>query len=413
MFDASRQAPSHLRRPHGTASTHLDALRGVAAVGVCLSHLRDFFFQDYPKLPHHNALIAAAYLITGLGHQWVIVFFVLSGYLVGGSVLRSVAVNRWSWRVYLLNRLTRLYAVLIPALVFGGLLDLAGIHIFGTSGIYGGNTGAHELTIAVRSRLSFPIMIGNYAFLQGIYVPTFGSNGPLWSLANEFWYYIAFPLLVCALWPRLSAAQRLLNVLLLIAILAFVHPQIALMGLIWLMGVAIHYLPPLPIGIPFVLRWSIPAAVLVCAATLIWCKGTRFTLADYILGIAVSGLIYAVLSCSRTSMPIAYNWTADALSRSSYTLYLVHVPFLVFLNAWIGRARWIPTPGHMLIGCGIFAVVMLYAQLVWFFFEKRTDVLRARVKPWFLGASGWASEGERGEGESREAESHPKAATSA
>jgi peptidoglycan/LPS O-acetylase OafA/YrhL len=101
-------------------------------------------------------------------------------------------------------------------------------------------------------------MIGNYAFLQGIYVPTFGSNGPLWSLANEFWYYIAFPFLVCALWPRLSAAQRLLNVLLLIAILAFVHPQIALMGLIWLMGVAIHYLPPLPIGIPFVLRWSIP-----------------------------------------------------------------------------------------------------------------------------------------------------------
>jgi hypothetical protein len=114
------------------------------------------------------------------------------------------------------------------------------------------------------------------------------------------------------LWTRLSAAQRLLNVLLLIAILAFVHPQIALMGLIWLMGVAIHYLPRLPMEIPFVLRWSIPAAVLVCAATLIWCKGTRFTLADYILGITVSSLIYAVLSCSRTSMPSAYNWTADA-----------------------------------------------------------------------------------------------------
>jgi hypothetical protein len=66
----------------------------------------------------------------------------------------------------------------------------------------------------------------------------------------------------------------------------------------------------------------------------------------------------------------------------------------------------------MLIRCSIFAVVMLYAQLVWFFFE-RTDVLRARVKPWFLGGSGRASEGERGEGESREAESHPKAVTSA
>lgn len=112
-------------------------------------------------------------------------------------------------------------------------------------------------------------------------------------------------------------------------------------------------------------------------------------------------------------MPSAYNWTADALSRSSYTLYRVHVPFLVFLNAWIGQARWIPTPGHKLIGCAIFAVVMLYAQWSGSFFEKRTNVLRARVKSWFLGGSGRASEGERGEGESREAESHPKAVTSA
>lgn len=25
-------------------------------------------------------------------------------------------------------------------------------------------------------------------------VPIFGSNGPLWSLANEFWYYVLFSL---------------------------------------------------------------------------------------------------------------------------------------------------------------------------------------------------------------------------
>lgn len=208
--------PSHLRSPHGAASVHLDALRGIAAVGVCLSHLRDFFFQDYPKLPHHNLLLAA-YFISGLGHQWVIVFFVLSGYLVGGSVLRSFSLNRWSWRNYLLNRLTRLYVVLIPGLLFGGLLDVAGIHLFGPGGIYSGQTGTHELTFAVLNRLSVPILVGNYAFLQGIYVPTFGSNGPQWSLANEFWYYRVFPLLACALWPRLPVARRRLSVLLWVA----------------------------------------------------------------------------------------------------------------------------------------------------------------------------------------------------
>src|SRR5271156_5693096 len=249
---------------------HLDALRGVAAVGVCLSHLRDFFFQDYQKLQHHNPLLAAAYLVTGLGHQWVIVFFVLSGYLVGGSVLRSFALDRWSWRGYLLNRLPRLYVVLIPALLFGGLLDLAGIHFFGPAGIYSGQTGSHELNFAVLSRLSVPILVGNYAFLQGIYVPTFGSNGPLWSLANEFWYYLAFPLLACALWPRLSIAQRMLNILLFVAVIAFVRPQIVLLGLIWLLGVAIHYLPHLPASNVLVRRLLLFAGVIACCATVAW-----------------------------------------------------------------------------------------------------------------------------------------------
>src|SRR5271170_6252601 len=164
------QVPSHLASPHGAASVHLDALRGIAAVSVCLSHLRDFFFQDYPKLAHHNSLLATTYLATGLGHQWVIVFFVLSGYLVGGSVLRAVALDHWSWRSYLLKRLTRLYAVLIPALVLGGILDVAGIRVFGTAGIYGGHNDTHELVFPVTSHLSLPILAGNYTFLQGIYV---------------------------------------------------------------------------------------------------------------------------------------------------------------------------------------------------------------------------------------------------
>ncbi len=314
------QAPSHLRSPHGAASIHLDALRGVAAVGVCFSHLRDFFFLDYPRLPHHNALLAATYLATGLGHQWVIVFFVLSGYLVGGSVLRSMALDRWSWKSYLLNRLTRLYTVLFPALVLGGLLDFAGIHLFGTAGIYSGKTGTHELLYSVSSRLTLPILAGNYAFLQGIFVPTFGSNGPLWSLANEFWYYIAFPFLACALWPRLSMPQRLLNGVLLAAVVLFMRPSIALLGLSWLMGVAIHYVPYLPAENVFFRRLMMLAALLACFATLALGKKTQSLQSDYILGIAFMVLIYVILSCSRTPMPKAYNWTSHTLSRSSYTL---------------------------------------------------------------------------------------------
>src|ERR1700760_4355536 len=126
MRNRDGKALSQFQNASGVASVHLDALRGFAAIGVCLSHLRDFFFQDYSQVPHHNLLLAASYVATGLGHQWVIAFFVLSGYLVGGSVLRSMNLDRWAWRGYLLNRMTRLNTGLIPALALGGLLEVVG-----------------------------------------------------------------------------------------------------------------------------------------------------------------------------------------------------------------------------------------------------------------------------------------------
>jgi peptidoglycan/LPS O-acetylase OafA/YrhL len=385
MPEASHpQPPAHLRSPHGAASIHLDALRGIAAIGVCFSHIRDLFFRDYPQVPHHSALLALLYLATGLGHQWVVIFFVLSGYLVGGSVLRAHATGRWAWSPYLFNRLTRLYIVLAPALVLGGLLDLAGIHLFGLHGIYGGNGGSHTITSAIPARLNLTTFLGNYAFLQTILVPTLGSNGPLWSLANEFWYYIAFPALVFILLPRSTMLRRFLYLVLLVGVVLLIKPQIALLGLVWLMGVVIHYLPRISTESAIARRLLVVAALIAFAGTLAWCKQTRSPYSDYVLGVVVTLLIYVILGCSRTPMPGFYSHAAQRLSHSSYTLYLAHVPLLVFLTAFaetrFHQNRWLPDAQHLLIGAGLFLLVMFYAQFVWFFFERRTDGLRAWLK---------------------------------
>ena len=58
----------------------------------------------------------AAYGISNLGHQAVIIFFALSGYLVGGSVINAIRRSEWSWVRYLTQRLVRLWLVLLPAL---------------------------------------------------------------------------------------------------------------------------------------------------------------------------------------------------------------------------------------------------------------------------------------------------------
>jgi peptidoglycan/LPS O-acetylase OafA/YrhL len=378
------QAPTNFRSPQGAASVHLDALRGIAAVGVCLNHLRDLLLSDYSQLSHPSRLLEVFYLATGLGAEWVIVFFVLSGYLVGGSVLRSFATDRWSWRSYLLSRMTRLYAVLIPALLLGGMLDFAGIHHFGTAGIYGGNAGTHELRYAVQTHLNVKTLLGNYLFLQGIRVPVFGSNGPLWSLANEFWYYLAFPFMVFVLAWKSSMVRRVLSLAALTMIVLFVGPAISLLGLIWLMGAVIHFLPSMRIERPFLRRLLPVLAVGACAGTLAWCKYSRFNLNFYLLGAVVTGMIYVFLSCSHAAVSRSYQWTAHALSRSSYTLYLVHLPFVIFLVSWVGRIRLAPRPHQLLVMLAIFLAAMAYAQIIWFLFEKRTDTLRTWLKPFVL-----------------------------
>ena len=68
---------------------HLDCLRGVAALLVCLEHLRAFLFVPFAQLKSLGVFTKGFYLVTGLGHQAVMIFFVLSGFLVGGSVITA------------------------------------------------------------------------------------------------------------------------------------------------------------------------------------------------------------------------------------------------------------------------------------------------------------------------------------
>ncbi|GGH11041.1 acyltransferase family protein [Silvibacterium dinghuense] len=383
-------APSHRRLvpnltvPHGAASAHLDALRGIAAVGVCANHLRDTLLADYSTLPHHNPALTLLYLASGLGHQWVMIFFVLSGYLVGGSVLRSFSAGRWSWRGYLLNRLSRLYMVLLPALLLGGAFDLLGLHLFGSAGLYGGRSGSHELTTPVAAHLHLTTLAGNYLYLQGILVPVFGSNGPLWSLANEFWYYLAFPLLLLAFLPKVRISARMLHGIVLAAILWFVGPFIAVYFLAWLAGAAIHYLPRLPVAKPLSRTALIVCFAVALALCLAWCKQTHFHASDAVLTVFTAALVYVVLSCAQGEAALPYQTVAHWLSRSSYTLYLVHLPLIVFLVSATGRIRLAPDAQQLLLALGIFAMALLYAQTLWFCFEKRTDSLREALRPYIL-----------------------------
>jgi peptidoglycan/LPS O-acetylase OafA/YrhL len=389
----SKAAVTQVAGPPGESpSVHLDALRGFAAFAVLLNHMRDALFVDYGALARHNLLTAAAYLVASLGNQAVIVFFVLSGYLVGGSVLRSVRKGSWSWRAYLLARMSRLYVVLLPALLLGGALDWLGMRTAGTEAVYSGNSGMHALTINVHSTLTWPILAANGLFLQTIKlpglghhpVPTFGSNGALWSLSYEFWYYLAFPVLVLLLGRSRSWQMRAISCLSLSAWGWFVGSSIALLGLTWLMGALITFLPAFPARRPWTRRLAIVLALAVFGAGLVLSKLLGTLSADLVLGLAVTAMIWVTLKCATAPLPAFYVRAARRAAHSSYTLYLVHLPLLIFLKATLHLPRAYPGWHVYLVAAGVLAAILLYAQLVYEAFEKNTDRVRRWIRPYVM-----------------------------
>jgi peptidoglycan/LPS O-acetylase OafA/YrhL len=73
----------------------LNVFRSAAALAVVLGHVRLLFFEDYATADH-DPVTAVLYALTSLGSEAVIVFFVMSGYWVGGSVIAGFRAGAFS-----------------------------------------------------------------------------------------------------------------------------------------------------------------------------------------------------------------------------------------------------------------------------------------------------------------------------
>src|SRR5882762_288746 len=119
------------------ASGYLDIIRSLAAMAVMFGHWRALYFVDYAHVqPSMSTVpVKTIYFLTGFGHQSVMIFFVLSGLFISSSVLRNLE-RGWSWRNYAIDRGVRLYLVLVPGLLLGGLCDVLGFHFLNQGGLY-------------------------------------------------------------------------------------------------------------------------------------------------------------------------------------------------------------------------------------------------------------------------------------
>jgi peptidoglycan/LPS O-acetylase OafA/YrhL len=364
-----------------------DFFRGASALVVCLGHLRNAILVDYTELTHSNIALKVFYFLTSLGHQAVIVFFVLSGYFVGGAVLRTG--SKFTWSDYLISRLTRLWVVLIPCLFITWMIGLIVEH--NTPSVILGSyfESWHSGPKFGEYSDGFNTLWANIFFMQTIIAPVFGLNSPLWSLANEFWYYILFPLLLTVI-GRLYIKNyfALFASLFSIIILIFFLPKTILTSFfIWMLGVG-AYVCQFKIKL---LRQGAISSLLIVAFLLFilaimtsklssWSNVTLIE-PDFMIGLSFAFLclILSNVSFPETRWPLLAKYTIN-LSEISYSLYLSHFPLVILIASVIYQShKFEPSPALLSQFLGFGCLLLLMGSTVWWLFESRTAFLRTKM----------------------------------
>ncbi len=352
----------------------LDIIRGLAALEVALSHVRAFVFDGFNQVAHTGILVKIFYFLTGFGHQSVVIFFVLSGYLVGGAVL--AAPKEGFFLRYSVQRLSRLWIVLLPCLVATAVLDAWGYHAGGAR-FLDGNVDSPRFIVPAGQAVHTDVhtFLGNAFFLQTIVTPVYGDNVPLWSLANEFWYYVIFPLLFFGV--RNDTGRRwFVRAFFIgagIAILIALPLGIRLGFVSWLAGAAIAACGKYRMNNLFRSKWYGIPAVLIGLGAFVYCRYVRIP--DHVLGVAFAAALPVFLRCPTPPKMVAAvsAWLADF----SYTLYLAHFPMVAFLWYALFDSQQLP-PSWKAAGRFGFMVFVLIACSygLSLLFERNTDKLR-------------------------------------
>lgn len=342
---------------HDVTSLHL--VRGVAAVLVMLQHLRQLTWSGDAFLGAGHAPLVAGFLwLTSLGTESVMVFFVLSGFLVGGGVLQRIRAGTFDAQVYAIDRCTRIFLPLAPAVVLAFAL--------------GWLTGVAPAPLAAA---------GNAVGLNGVLVPTMVNDNPLWSLAYEIWFYVlagTVAALVCGGFRPLPA------ILFALGVLAFDRLDARYL-LIWCVGAVLPYLLEAPRAW---LLATIGVAIIAAdeGVVLLGKLGGGHLLGRHVAAEVSKGLICLGFAANMPWLcsPAAnrgLQWLRKpirGLSDISYTLYLVHYPVAAALAVVMGSSASLSAESFASFGIKIVAC-LLAAVGFYFLFERNTPALRRWV----------------------------------
>lgn len=364
-------------------SNCIHAARWIAAFAVLLAHANVLISLSDIMVGPHGPLVYAWWFVTAFSHQAVAVFFVLSGFLVGGRVFAAMERPTPFLRAFLIDRVSRIYIVLIPALALTFALDGLGRRLFAGAGIYelAGLEAAYE-----PSRI-----LTTLAMQQHIWAGQAGTNGPLWSLACEFWYYLLFPLLLLPSARGYSAPARFAGFGIgagLLLLLSLPSSHFPFGFAVWTMGALAARARRAPPGGKYVALGLFLALLVVTRLAVrgpfVEAHPILHNVADALVAASFANLLATLRFCE-TGVVFRHAGAHRRLADFSFSLYATHMPIVFFFWAgashvfgkeWLGR---LPTSAHWSTAGALLLVALAAAWGFSLATEARTPALRRRL----------------------------------
>ncbi len=341
-------------------SVYLDLVRFIAAFLVYLYHSNQRFLIE-TKLP-----------ASDYGHSSVIVFFVLSGFVIAFVT----ATKESQLAAYSASRISRVFSVTVPAIALTVVLDAIGRQLM--PDIYSGYPFDHLL-----ARIGASLLLLNEVWFISI---TSFSNVPFWSICFEFWYYVTFAMIIFM--PRRIGVPAALATGLLIG------PKLLLLAPLWWLGVLLYRWRATQ-------KWSDPVSVALAVCSVagivafhMWDVGglcsdwlrrligeeahreltfAKFFVGDYLLGV----LVFINFASMRNILGrhghamLRFERPIRTVASYTFTLYLLHQPLFLFWGAVINGDP--AEPGFWLL---VTTLMLLTVGVVGHLTENRRHILR-------------------------------------
>jgi peptidoglycan/LPS O-acetylase OafA/YrhL len=336
-------------------TTLLDLLRALAANLVLYSHATEIFGIE-SRVP--------------AGLIGVSVFFILSGFLILQSSLARIQRNGPYFVPYMIDRFARIFTAYVPVLILVAVVNaVVDLGRWGQEGI---STGP----IAFIGNL---LLLQNYPVFQAVhrlfgdwvYICTYNSAEPFWTIPIEFWIYVVFGLAFFGLIVRERISVWLSIVLGIVAIPVVIWNAAAGGGnglsLVWLVGAAIAYI--------WAGAWhrsqhklQIGVVVVLAASICLFGRGLKIGWNFQDIGLVLCEALMIVGALSVMDgirlLPRSIRVACTFLASYSYSLYLVHnTVLIVMLHSLSSVLGWATLPLALVLSHLIaFALYVLFER---------------------------------------------------